>query len=407
MTKNKIKKLSIVALTGLVAVGAYAFIKDSRVQSGTNLIRPGQISIQFTNESDSVALSGNTAIPMSDSYAKTNLVSYKFDIVNDGDVDLDYSVYAYEINSTFNTAKIDVMLKDGEGEMLYVNTLENINKDNEGKTALVSKINMAPNDTHSYELIAHIDGSLPLDDYTGKETSFKLIVDAEQHTDGESGGESSIDLTNINSNGVAGDFSTKGNLVNINNTQYRVLSVEGTQAKVMSMETYKDSIAYDYGSNTISFGESGYTRLKYENSEIDKEMTNYYNSLPSEIQNAIVEINISQSLYKAMDSSSSPIKSTDKLAEVVVGPRKVYALDVDDVLDYLGDDYSVSDPSEINQMFFNTSTSISNYVWLRTASTMSDNAYNVDGDYGNIFQGGKNNANEIRPAFVIDLSLLG
>ena len=189
MTKNKIKKLSIIALTGLVAVGAYAFIKDSRVQSGTNLIRPGQISIQFTNESDSVALSGNTAIPMSDDYAKANLVSYKFDIVNDGDVNLDYSVYAYEINSTFNTAKIDIMLKDGEGEMLYVNTLEKINRDNEDKTALVSKINMAPNDTHSYELITHINSSLPLNDYTDKQASFKLIVDAEQHTDSGLGGK--------------------------------------------------------------------------------------------------------------------------------------------------------------------------------------------------------------------------
>ena len=183
MTKNKIKKLSIIALTGLVAVGAYAFIKDSRVQSGTNLIRPGQISIQFTNESDSVALSGNTAIPMSDDYAKANLVSYKFDIVNDGDIDLDYAVYADNINSTFDTAKIDIMLKDGAGEMTYVGTLEQINKDAAGRIALVSKENVAPNDTHSYELIAHIDGSVSLNDYTGKTASFGLKVEAEQAID--------------------------------------------------------------------------------------------------------------------------------------------------------------------------------------------------------------------------------
>lgn len=402
MTKNKIKKLSIVALTGLVAVGAYAFIKDSRVQSGTNLIRPGQISIQFTNESDSVALSGNTAIPMSDSYAKTNLVSYKFDIVNDGDVDLDYSVYAYEINSTFNTAKIDVMLKDGEGEMLYVDTLEKINRDAEDKTALVSKVNMAPNDTHSYELIAHIDGSLPLYDYTGKEASFKLIVDAKQHTDGETGGGSSIDLTNINSNGVVGDFSTKGNLVSINNTQYRVLSVEGTQAKVLSM-----------GDGQVSFYGGLYiNNYNYADSELDKNMTKYYDSLPNSIQNAIVSQNISQGRY----SYSSVSSENDVLhignnyyvnnETVSVGDRKVFALDVQDIIDYLGTETS---REELSMMFYNTTSTSMNggNSWLRSVNSADTNRPLRVNNIFSITDWSSDSGFQLRPAFVIDLSLLG
>ena len=44
-----------------------------------------------------------------------------------------------------------------------------------------------------------------------------------------------IDLKNFNKSGVEGDFSRKGNLVTINNTQYRVLAVNGTQVKVMSL----------------------------------------------------------------------------------------------------------------------------------------------------------------------------
>lgn len=402
MTKNKIKKLSIVALTGLVAVSAYAFIKDSQVQSGINLIRPGQISIQFTNESDSVALSGNTAIPMSDSYAKTNLVSYKFDIVNDGDVDLDYSVYAYEINSTFNTAKIDVMLKDGEGEMLYVDTLEKINRDAEDKTALVSKVNMAPNDTHSYELIAHIDGSLPLYDYTGKEASFKLIVDAKQHTDGEPGSGSSIDLTNINSNGVVGDFSTKGNLVSINDTQYRVLSIEGTQAKVLSM-----------GDGQVSFYGGLYiNNYNYADSELDKNMTKYYDSLPNSIQNAIVSQNISQGRY----SYSSVSSENDVLhignnyyvnnETVSVGDRKVFALDVQDIIDYLGTETS---REELSMMFYNTTSTSMNggNSWLRSVNSADTNRPLRVNNIFSITDWSSDSGFQLRPAFVIDLSLLG
>ena len=103
--------------------------------------------------------------------------------MNDGDIDLDYAVYADNINSTFDTAKVDIMLKDGAGEMTYVGTLEQINKDAAGRIALVSKENVAPNDTHSYELIAHIDGSVSLNDYIGKTASFGLKVEAEQHVD--------------------------------------------------------------------------------------------------------------------------------------------------------------------------------------------------------------------------------
>lgn len=184
MRTNKIQKISIVALTGLiVGASALAFLNTSELQSGTNMIKPGQISIMFDNETDAIVLSQNTAIPMSDDYAKANLVSYKFDIVNDGDIDLDYAVYADNINSTFDTAKVDIMLKDGAGEMTYVGTLEQINKDAAGRIALVSKENVAPNDTHSYELIAHINGSVSLDDYTGKTASFGLKVEAEQHVD--------------------------------------------------------------------------------------------------------------------------------------------------------------------------------------------------------------------------------
>lgn len=193
MIKNKIKKLSIVALTGLVAVGAYAFIKDSRVQSGTNLIKPGVISITFDNEADAISLSGNETIPMSNDYAKANLVSYKFNIVNDGDVALDYIISADNIYGNLNPLLVDIMLKDGEGDMEYKTSLAFA--DNE----LTNKDNMLPGETHSYELIAHMNDNVKLGEYTGKNISFGLKVEAEQHTNSISAGG---DLPGIDENGI-------------------------------------------------------------------------------------------------------------------------------------------------------------------------------------------------------------
>ena len=179
MTKNKIKKLSIIALTGLVAVGAYAFIKDSRVQSGTNLIKPGVISITFDNETDAISLSGNEAIPMSDEYAKNNITPYKFYIVNDGDVPLVYSLYINDLNSTFDTSKIRMIIKD-EDHQAVLPTINNFYVSNEEKSPLDGSLYLEPGQKHSYELIVYIDRSAKLEDYQGKEISFKLEAVAEQ-----------------------------------------------------------------------------------------------------------------------------------------------------------------------------------------------------------------------------------
>ena len=116
---------------------------------------------------------------------------------------------------------------------------------------------------------------------------------------GGGGSTSGIDMSNINvmdgtTTLAAGDFSMKGNLVTINDTQYRVLAVDGTMAKVMSMANDVSS-EFNGSKVTVSFG--GTDGQKYADSNLDNTMTNYYNSLPSAIQNAIVEQNINQSMY--------------------------------------------------------------------------------------------------------------
>lgn len=92
--------------------------------------------------------------------------------------------------------------------------------------------------------------------------------------------------------------------------------------------------------------------------------------------------------------------------------RHVYALSVQDVLDYLG--ASISDTSSntkltytnIWQMFWNSSTSQNDLIWFSSASAgYSRDAMSVVGVYGYV---GYGNADiygySVRPAFKIDLS---
>lgn len=218
-----------------------------------------------------------------------------------------------------------------------------------------------------------------------------------------------IDLKNFNKSGVEGDFSRKGNLVTINGNQFRVLSVNGTQAKLLAMDSYK----------SIPFGANN----TYSGSTLDTEMTNYYNTLPADVQNAIVEQNINQSKYIYNDGTNESTNFSswykngftesdisganyylNKKSETSVGNRKVYALDVDDVIFYLG---STSTPQDVNELFFNQRSSVSRNIWLRSAHVVhTGGAFSVRGDYGFVFGDLVFFQFEVRPAFVIDLSLL-
>lgn len=239
------------------------------------------------------------------------------------------------------------------------------------------------------------------------------------------GGSSSVDMTNINVvDGTtvlaSGDFSTKGNLVTVNGKSYKVLESNGTQAKLLAMDSYKLS-QFNPSNVTASF--SGTTGQQYSGSLVDTEMTNFYNSLPAELQNAIVEQNISQSMYKwKSDTNASadfsawymnPFTSATtsgynyyltRTAEVNVGARKVFALDVDDVIRYLG---SNSTAKDVNKLFFGVRKDVDRFVWLRSAGSGDySSAFYVNGSSGNLSHFSYTNRFEVRPAFVLDLSLL-
>ena len=251
-------------------------------------------------------------------------------------------------------------------------------------------------------------------------TTNKLVASGGSSGAGGNGGSSTIDMSNISTTLASGNFSTKGSLVTVNGKSYKVLESNGTQAKLLAMDSYKESV-YNSTNVTTSFGST--TGQKYAGSTLDIEMTNFYNSLPVELQNAIVEQNISQSMYKrGSDTNASASFSswyrdsfTDtttsgnnyyltRIAEVDVGNRKVFALDLDDVINYLG---SNSTAKDVNEMFFEKRNSVSRDVWLRSAySDYSYCAFYVYGSSGGLSSFSYDYSFEVRPAFVLDLSLL-
>lgn len=188
---------------------------------------------------------------------------------------------------------------------------------------------------------------------------------------------------------------------------FRVLSVEGSQVKLLAMDSYKSA----YFNNAVE--------NIYSGSTLDTKMTEYYNALPSDVQNAIVEQNINQSFYSKTNSTSesadfsawykssfteSDVSGTNyyltRTTEANVGNRKVYALDVDDVIAYLGDS---STPQDVNKLFFNQRSSVSRNVWLRSAFA-NDGAFRVVGNYGGVdFREADSSEAEVHPAFVLNL----
>lgn len=181
---------------------------------------------------------------------------------------------------------------------------------------------------------------------------------------------------------------------------FRVLSVDGTNVKLLAMDSYKS--AY-FGSNNI-----------YSGSILDTEMTKYYDTLPANVQNAIVAQDINQLTYSKSSSSSesnvlhiADLYSDDyyytNTKTVNVGNRSVFALGIQDIIDYLGSDIT---GAQLNEMFFNSSTSVSR-VWLRSANaagTGTNYTWYVRGLDG--FVAGDDVSSiqpEVRPAFVINL----
>ena len=206
----------------------------------------------------------------------------------------------------------------------------------------------------------------------------------------------------------------KGDLVTMNldgtDRQYRVLKiVDGTTVEVLGMWNLSNFLALDNG-NTGTYG--GKTLDTYLNAT-------WYSTLSATAKVAIVPKNINQ--YQYSNSSSIFNESTHssyanyftKALKANVGERYIYALDVEDIEMYFGGTGgSASDKTpatfsktDLLQMFWNQTSTISEFPWLRSASADdSHSAWYVNGYYGRTNAINSGGALAARPAFQIDLS---
>ena len=209
-------------------------------------------------------------------------------------------------------------------------------------------------------------------------------------------------------------YPKKGDLINIDGKEYRVLKINGAVAEVVCMYSLNTSIKFDTNSSYNN---------TYEGKNIDTYCNNtFYGSLSSAIQSAIVDKTFTQDSWQRTSSSSTSYNGKYGSSTYVMSlmnktygspiTRHCYCLSVQDVIDYLEvttsmttSDTTLTD-TNIRQMFWNQSTSISQFIWLRSArSSSSDYAFFVSGSDGYLnFNDVTSTSTAARPAFQIDLS---
>lgn len=208
----------------------------------------------------------------------------------------------------------------------------------------------------------------------------------------------------------------KGDIITMDGKDYRVLKLNGTIAEVLAM--------YDSATSQV-FDTSGNSNV-YANSSLDVYLSQtFYNSLSTNMQNAIVAKTFQQDSWKLSGGPSAIANyaGTDKttnnytlsLMSTTYGSsisRKCYALSCQDVIDYLevttsmGSADTTLTSENVWRMFWNQTTSPgSTYHWLRSADSGNSNyAFRVNGEYGYLNNNYVRNAHAVRPAFQIDLS---
>lgn len=200
------------------------------------------------------------------------------------------------------------------------------------------------------------------------------------------------------------EFPSKGDLIEIEGKQYRILKIDEFVAEVLAMYDYKSSIAFSY---------SNYD-YQYSRSEIHKALnTDFYETLSDEIKNAIVEHDIVQYMYKydynaynETIHASFADYSTKTAVDNPIEKCRVYALDIEDIEEYFNGVFSMSD---ISILFWNSSNfKYRDGPWFRSANSVitkppkeyyifthiGENGIDINGSY----------YGSARPAFKINLS---
>lgn len=221
----------------------------------------------------------------------------------------------------------------------------------------------------------------------------------------------------------------KGSIVKMNldgtERQYRVLSVNGNVCKVLGMY---DDLTSKYNETSMFTPMGSLTLQKYEDSTLDTYLnTTWYNTLSNEAKNAIVPESVICDAWYLGDVGDPDYTGTygisvpgttnytiSKYASgtLNIGNRNVFALGVQDIIDYLSDDSVKVDTTAILRnvniwkMFWNDEVShSSSQLWLRSSSASDSNyAWAVYGDIGRSGNYNVTNSSVVRPALNLDMS---
>lgn len=223
----------------------------------------------------------------------------------------------------------------------------------------------------------------------------------------------------------------KGDIVNLDldgsgNKQYRVIKCNGNVAQIMAMY---DTLTSEWNtdiSKTTTMGTL--TVAKYDGSDIDIYLnTTWYNTLTSTAKAAIVPENVvcdawylgntGDPDYTGTYGSSVPGTSNYTISKYAggtlnIGNRNIFALGVQDVIDYLNDSNVQVDTTAILRnvniwkMFWNDEVSHSGkYPWLRSSNADdSSRAWIMHGDYGRLDYRNVSRSTVVRPALNLNLN---
>ena len=237
-----------------------------------------------------------------------------------------------------------------------------------------------------------------------------------------------------NSNGSILSFSSiisKGSIVNLDldgngDKQYRVLKCNGNVAQIVAMydtltSVYNNDTSYDTTMGTL-------TVAKYDGANIDTYLnTTWYNTLTSTAKTAIIPENVvcdawywgnsGDPDYTGTYGDSVPGTSNYTISKYTggtlnIGERNVFALGVQDVIDYLDDSSVQVDATAILRnvniwkMFWNDEVFHSDkYLWLRSSMAGdSSSAWCAIGETGYLTRGTLLSTFIVRPVLNLDLS---
>lgn len=272
--------------------------------------------------------------------------------------------------------------------------------------------NITENGTVDVASFAEVNVAVPAPDLSDATvTPAKILLGATAYT-----GVGKITGTMPTYGGSLRSMPVKGDLIIIENKQYRVLKIDGSVAEVLAMYDANGSIKFDTNS---SYGN------RYAGKNIDTYCNStFYNGLSSTMKSAIVDKTFTQDAWQWDERPTASHYYTGKygssayylrLTNATFGTsitRHCYCISVQDVLDYLETtttmgifDTTLTD-TNIWKLFWNATTSQSGkHIWLRSASaSIYFGVLFVYGDNGSLHNGDVRLAFAARPAFQIDLS---